>query len=253
VSNPADRDRDQPGDNRDLRSDANWFIRGTALLARTMTRCLTRVRISGKLEAVPRQGALIIVSNHVSNADGVLVGAWLTPRLGRRIHWLGKREITEWPVIGPIALAGSIHPVDRGVAEIEAFRLMVRILEAGNPVVVFPEGTRSPTGELQAAKDGVAMLALRTDALILPVGVIDTDRFWPKGRPPRIGGRVEMRVGEPFRLSEMMPSGLDRRAAKTAATELIMSRIAGLLPARQQGVYAPKPERELGVSAEQVR
>lgn len=241
------------GPDRALRSDANWFIRGTALLARTITRSLTRVRISGALDAVPRQGPLIIASNHVSNADGVLVGAWLTPRLGRRIHWLGKREITEWPVIGRIALAGSIHPVDRDNVEIEVFRLMVRILEAGNAVVVFPEGTRSPTGALQRARDGVALLALRTDATILPVGVVDTDRFWPKGRPPRIGGRVELRVGEPFRLADVLPAGLDRRAAKTAATELIMARIAGLLPARQQGVYALPAESDPGVSAQVVR
>ena len=62
-----------------MRSDANWFIRTTAFVARTITRCLTRVRVSGALDAVPRQGPLIIVSNHASNADGLLVGAWLTP------------------------------------------------------------------------------------------------------------------------------------------------------------------------------
>jgi 1-acyl-sn-glycerol-3-phosphate acyltransferase len=253
VSDPTGQDQANPGDDWALRSDANWYIRGVGVLARTVTRCLARVRLSGALDAVPREGALIIASNHASNLDGVLVGAWLTPRLGRRIHWLGKREMTEWPVLGRLALAGSIHPVDRDHAEIEVFRLMVRILDAGNAVVVFPEGTRSPTGALQPAKDGVAMLALRTDALILPVGVIDTDRFWPKGGHPRIGRRVEMRVGEPFRLSEALPAGLDRRAAKTAATDLIMGRIAGLLPVRQRGVYAEAAQGPTGVSADQVR
>jgi 1-acyl-sn-glycerol-3-phosphate acyltransferase len=238
---------------RTLRSDANWFIRGMALLTRIITRCLTRVRISGAVDAIPREGALIIASNHVSNADGVLVGAWLTPRLGRRIHWLGKREITEWPVIGWIARTGSIHPVDRDNADIEVFRLMIRILEAGNAVVVFPEGTRSPSGALQPAKDGVAMLALKTNARILPVGVIDTDKFWPRGHPPRPGGQVELRVGEPFLLSDLLPAGLDRRAAKSAATDLIMGRIAELLPARQQGVYARSRADETGDSSQPVR
>jgi len=237
---------------RTLRSDANWFIRGMATFTRVVTSCLTRVRITGAVDAIPREGALIIASNHVSNADGVLVGAWLTPRLGRRIHWLGKREITEWPVIGPIALAGSIHPVDRDNADIEVFRLMVRILEAGNAVVVFPEGTRSASGALQAAKDGVAVLALKTNATILPVGVIDTDRFWPKGKAPRPGGQVELRVGQPFLLADVLPPNLDRRAAKTAATELIMSRIAELLPARQQGVYARAPGPDPGDSPQPV-
>ncbi len=253
--------RDESGS---MRSDANWFIRGTAFVARTITRCLVRVRVSGALDAVPREGPLIIVSNHASNADGVLVGAWLTPRLGRRIHWLGKREMTRWPIVGPFVLAGSVHPVDRDNVDIDVFRLLLRILEAGNVVVVFPEGTRSASGEMQAAKDGVAMLALRSDARILPVGVIDTDRFWPKGKLPRLGKRVEMRVGDPFKLADLLPPGLDRRAAKSAATDLIMGRIAALLPARQQGVYrrpskgastsdGPAGNDGPGVSAPRVR
>jgi 1-acyl-sn-glycerol-3-phosphate acyltransferase len=224
-------------DPKSLRSDENWFIRTTAFVARTITRSLTRVRVTGALATIPRSGPLIIVSNHASNADGVLIGAWLTRRLGRRIHWLGKREMTEWPVVGPFVLAGSVHPVDRGNVEIDVFRLLLRILAADNVIVVFPEGTRSPDGAMQAAKDGVAMLALKSGAPILPVGVVDTDRFWPKGKLPRIGGRVELRVGEPFLLADILPAGLDRRAAKTAATELILERIAALLPARQQGVY----------------
>ena len=243
-----------------LRSDANWFIRDTAFVARTITRCLARVRISGALDSIPREGPLIIASNHASNADGVLVGAWLTPRLGRRIHWLGKREMTEWPIVGPFVLAGSVHPVDRANVDIDVFRLLLRILEAGNVVVVFPEGTRSASGEMQPAKDGVAMLARRSNAQILPVGVIDTDRFWPKGKLPRLGKRVEMRVGEPFRLSDLLPPDLDRRAAKGAATELIMTRIAALLPPRQQGVYAPRVAAagadtppDAGVSSRRVR
>ncbi len=224
-------------DPKSLRSDENWFIRTTAFVARTITRSLTRVRVSGALDQIPRSGPLIIVSNHASNADGVLIGAWLTRRLGRRIHWLGKREMTEWPVVGPFVLAGSVHPVDRGNVEIDVFRLLLRILDADNVIVVFPEGTRSPDGAMQAAKDGVAMLALKSGAPILPVGVVDTDRFWPKGKLPRIGGRVEVRVGEPFLLADILPAGLDRRAAKGAATELILERIAALLPARQKGVY----------------
>ena len=224
-------------DPKSLRSDENWFIRTTAFVARTITRSLTRVRLTGALDQIPRSGPLIIVSNHASNADGVLIGAWLTRRLGRRIHWLGKREMTEWPVVGPFVLAGSVHPVDRGNVEIDVFRLLLRILDAGNVIVVFPEGTRSPDGAMQAAKDGVAMLALKSGAPILPVGVVDTDRFWPKGKLPRIGGRVEVHVGEPFLLADILPAGLDRRAAKGAATELILGRIAALLPDRQKGVY----------------
>src|SRR5438874_1625123 len=84
-----------------------------------------------------RSGPLIIAANHLSNADGIMVGGWLTPALGRRIHWLGKREFTEFPIVGRMARAGSVHPVDRDTADIEAFRLAQRILDEGHVLVVF--------------------------------------------------------------------------------------------------------------------
>jgi len=104
--------------------------------------------------------------------------------------------------------------------------------------MIFPEGTRSPTGELQPPKDGLAMLALRTDAPIVPIGISNTDRVWPKGQLlPRPGGHATMRIGRPFRLSDELPEGLDRKSAKKAATELIMRRIAAQLDPRHRGPY----------------
>jgi 1-acyl-sn-glycerol-3-phosphate acyltransferase len=226
-----------------LRDDADWYIQAGALLGRTVLRGLARVRIVGRLDGLPREGPLIIASNHISNADGVLVGGWLTKALGRRIHWLGKREMVEWPVLGALARRGSVHPVDRGGADVEAFRLAKRILDEGHVLMVFPEGTRSRTGVLQEARDGLAMLALRSGAPILPVGVSGTDRFWPRGGRPRPGGRITLHVGRPFRLDEVLGEDVlaDRRAAKNAATVAIMRRIAELLPERQRGPYATPP------------
>jgi 1-acyl-sn-glycerol-3-phosphate acyltransferase len=113
------------------------------------------------------------------------------------------------------------------------------VLEAGHVLMVFPEGTRSPSGELQAPKDGLAMLALRTGAAIVPIGVSNTDRVWPKGRKiPHPGGHATLRVGAPFRVADLLPPDLDRKAAKRLATTLIMRRIAALLDPRHRGPYA---------------
>jgi len=215
------------------------LISTVALGARVVSRAVTRVRIEGDLSAIPRVGPVILAANHISNADPVIVGAWLTPALGRRIHWLGKKEMFDWPIVGWMARNGGIVPVDRAAADAEAFRLAQRILQAGEVLMIFPEGTRSPTGELQRPKDGLAMLALRTNAWIVPIGVSNTDRVWPKGRPiPKIGGHATMRVGEPFRLADELPEGLDRKAQKAASTDLIMHRIAALLDERHRGPYA---------------
>ena len=125
------------------------MITGLALAARLIARSVTRVRVEGALDEIPREGPVILAANHMSNADAVILGAWLTKSLGRRIHWLGKKEMFDWPVVGYVARNGGIHPVDRGAADVDAFRTAERVLREGHILMIFPEGTRSPNGELQ--------------------------------------------------------------------------------------------------------
>jgi cytidylate kinase len=224
-----------------LDNDKTLLVKAVGLISRTIGRLFADVQVEG-LDRVPRTGAVILAANHASNADAVVSGAWVTKALvRRRIHWLGKKELFDWPVFGWICARGGVHPVDRSTADVEAYRLATRILEAGFVLLIFPEGTRSPTGALQEAKDGMAQLALRTGARILPIGINDSDRVWPKGRKlpsPWPRRRVTVRIGEPFRVADIVPAGTDRRAAKTAATTAIMGRIAELLEPRQRGFYA---------------
>jgi 1-acyl-sn-glycerol-3-phosphate acyltransferase len=207
---------------------------------------LTRVRVEGAIDQIPRTGPVIVAANHSSNLDVPVLGSSLMPKLGRRLQWLGKRELFDWPVVGWIARNGGVHAIDRGAADVEAFRIATRILEEGHALFVFPEGTRSRDGTLGEGRDGVAVLALRTGAPIVPVGVSGSYERWPRGQKlPRPGGRVTVRVGSPFRLADVLPPDLDRRAAKTAATDAIMRRIAELLPERQRGPYGgPEPPVE---------
>jgi 1-acyl-sn-glycerol-3-phosphate acyltransferase len=224
-----------------LDNDQTMLVRMVALLARIGSRAFAHVDVHG-LNHIPRRGPVILAVNHISNADPVVVGGWITDALKRRrIHWLGKRELFAWPVLGWVAAHGGIHPVDRDAADIDAFRLATKILDNGYVLLVFPEGTRSPTGELQTAKDGVAMLALRTGAQIVPIGVSNTDAVWRKGRSlpsPLPRRRVTVRIGTPFRLRDVIPEDVSRRQAKGLATTLIMGRIAALLDPRHRGVYA---------------
>jgi 1-acyl-sn-glycerol-3-phosphate acyltransferase len=205
---------------------------------RMFGRAVSRISIEGAVDEIPRDGPLIIAANHASNLDAPVLGAWLIPKLGRRIHWLGKRELFAWPIVGWVAANGGVHPVDRGSADVEAFRLATRILEEGHILFVFPEGTRSPDGTLQEARDGLAVLALRSGAPIVPIGIAGSSRVWPKGqRFPHPGGHVVFRVGRPFRPSDELPAGIDRRTAKPLVTRMIMERIAALLPVGQRGAY----------------
>jgi len=227
-------------------------IRIGSFVMRVIARLFTRVEITGELAAFPRTGAVLIAANHASNADPVLIGGFLNARLGRPINWMGKREVFDWPIVSWLARHGGVHPVERGSADVEAFRTAMRILEGGNILAVFPEGTRSPDGRLQAAKDGAAVLAIRSGATVVPIGVGESDRLWPKGRGfPRRTPRVTIDIGAPFTLAEALPphaaavpsadapasTGSSRRQSNAAATDLIMRRIAALLPERQRGAY----------------
>jgi cytidylate kinase len=231
-----------------IEGNVNLFLRFATFVGRVVARAITRVRVEGDFSKIPREGGLLLASNHASNADPIVLGAFLTSRLGRRQNWLGKRELFDWPIVGWGAQNLGIHPLDRSIADVEAFRTAVRILDEGHVLTVFPEGTRSPDGALQEGKDGTAVLALRTHAPIVPVAIIGSDRVWPKGRAlPRLGGQIVIRVGEPFRASEdghhAMTTGAARRAESSRVTADIMARIAALLPPRQRGVYADPADR----------
>jgi 1-acyl-sn-glycerol-3-phosphate acyltransferase len=205
---------------------------------RIFARAMSRITVEGALDEIPHEGPVILAANHASNLDAVVLGSWLMPKLGRRIHWLGKKELFDWPLVGWAAANGGVHPVDRGAADVEAFRLAKRILDEGHILFVFPEGTRSPDGGLQEAQDGVAVLAIRTGAPIVPLAIAGSNRVWPKGQKlPHPGGHVTARVGRPFRPSDELPPNTDRRTAKPLVTKMIMERIAALLPPSQRGVY----------------
>ncbi len=216
-----------------------WFIRATDVFGRVVWRLFARVRLSGFEHLRGLDGPVLIVANHISNADPPLIGSFVTPALDRRIYWLGKQEALDWPVLGALIEHNAVIGIQRGAADVDAFRAAKRVLDERHVLIVFPEGTRSPSGRLQEAKEGTTILALRTGARLVPIGVSGTRDVWPRGQklPHPIRGRVSLTVGEPFTVSAP-GAGAERRAAQVAATTEIMRRIAELLPPEQRGFYA---------------
>jgi 1-acyl-sn-glycerol-3-phosphate acyltransferase len=192
---------------------------------------LDRLRADARM-----RGPVIVVANHISNADPPLVGGWLAAGLGRRLAFLAKEQLFRgaW---GRFMLGQGMIPVKAGRSDVDALRQARSVLERGGIIVVFPEGTRSPDGVIGEAFPGAAMLAARPDTWIVPAGVIDTDLLMPRGsRLPRFGTRVTVRFGEPFQLA--LDPSLHRRESLGAGSEELMAHIAALLPERQQGRFA---------------
>jgi 1-acyl-sn-glycerol-3-phosphate acyltransferase len=212
-------------------------VRIVALLFRFVLSALARVRVEG-LENVPRSGPLIVVANHLSNADPPLVVGWLTPALRRPMHILAKEALFVGP-IGAFLRSQGVTPVKAGGSDVEALRSARAVLERGAVLCIFPEGTRSYTGELGEPKPGVAVLAARSAVPILPVGISGSDRFLGRGRRlPRIGTRITVRVGPPFTLE--LDRSKPRRGQLQAATDQIMRAIAAQVEPRHRGRYAAR-------------
>jgi 1-acyl-sn-glycerol-3-phosphate acyltransferase len=223
------------------------FTKLAGYLARFSLRALARVKVEVTGE-LPQDGPLIVVANHMSNADPPLVAGWLTPLLGRQLHILAKEALFFFPV-GPVIRRLGASPVKAGGSDIEAYRMARDILDRGEILCIFPEGTRSATGVLGEAKPGVAMLATRSGVPVLPVGVSGTDRFLGRGvMLPRIGTRLTVRVGTPFTVT--LDPTKSRREAMHAASDEIMRAIAALTDERHRGRYSAEPSSRGAETAE---
>jgi 1-acyl-sn-glycerol-3-phosphate acyltransferase len=210
------------------------LLRLAGVVARTILRLAARVSVEVDGD-IPRDGPLIVVANHISNADPPLVAGWLTPMLGRQMHILAKQALFVGP-LGWILRKLGATPVKAGGSDIEAYRVARAVLDRGDVLCIFPEGTRSATGVMQEPKPGVAMLATRTSVPILPVGVSGSDYFLGRGkRLPRFRAPIRLHIGTTFTLA--LDSNLPHRQAMSAASDDLMRHIAALVDERHRGRF----------------
>ena len=215
-----------------MRSVRSWFYHPGAASIGFVSRLLWGARIEG-IEHLPRSGPFVVATNHCSNLDPLMMG-WATGhQIGRVVHFMAKIEMRRWPVIGWLATQSGVYFVRRGEGDRAAQRFSLERLAAGEPLAIFPEGTRSRDGRLKAGKPGTALIAMRSGAPIVPAAISGTHRIFPRGaRWPR-PTRVRIRFGEPLRLDHV-PTGRLDRAAMADGTERIMAAIETLLPPEQR-------------------
>ncbi len=182
-------------------------------------------------------GPLIIYYNHVHYADPAVLLALLRGR--RYAVPMAKEEVLDLPLIGYFIRHFGVILVARGQADVEALRVAQQVLANGHLLLIAPEGTRNRVDfTLQAGRRGMAFLARRTGAILLPVALEGTEGF------PRSLGRghrtpITVRWGRPFRLS--LPEGMPRRQAEMLITDFAMRELAALLPVAKRGAYRTLP------------
>ncbi len=188
------------------------------------------------LENVPARGPLILVANHNNIIDPPLLGASIPHR---RVVFMAKKELFDRWYSGWLVRGYCAFPVRRGEADRQAFRQALGVLRRGLILGMFPEGTRSKTGAMGPAQPGTAIIALRAQVPILPVGITGTDKVKGPASVLRRRPHLRVNIGRPF-LLDVGPA--DRRTAVAEATRQIMGRIAALLPPEYRGPWTPVPE-----------
>lgn len=190
------------------------FYRFARAVCRLILRILRRWEVIGA-ENMPPYGGVVVVANHTSYWDPVIVGC----AFERPVYFMAKEELFRVPLLAPVIRNLGAFPVQRGSGDRRAVKMALQYLHQGQVVGIFPEGRRSHTGELLPPHLGAVMLAVRAGVPVLPVAVAGS-----RG----LVGKVRVRVGKPVYLNEEMGKRPAREELERWGQE-IMSRIATLL------------------------
>jgi 1-acyl-sn-glycerol-3-phosphate acyltransferase len=208
-----------------------WFYHVGRVIARALFTLLTRWEVRGR-ENIPSQGPVLVVANHLNLTDPPLLGV----SLERKAIFMAKEELFRSPLSAYFVGSFGAFPVHRGKLDRKALRQSQQVLTDGLALVMFPEATRSKSARLQSAYPGSALIAMRSGVPVLPVGISGTERIkglsWILRRP-----RITVNIGRPFYLPA---SSRLTRAELAENTNLIMERIAELLPPQYRGVYGKR-------------
>ena len=217
----------------DPRSSKRYYLEDTLVrriltaIVRGIFHLFTIIEASG-VDHLPQSGGGVLAANHLTNFD-VFPIQFVLPRL---IYFMGKAELFAIPLMDPIFRRLGGFPVQRGERDDWAFQHALKVLQHGQLLGIFPEGKRSQGHGLRTAKTGVARFALLSEAPILPVAVVGTDRMF-KRFPRRT--RITIIIGSPI-----YPGADD---SPLELTDRVMFALADLLPPRLRGVYAQRPDR----------
>jgi 1-acyl-sn-glycerol-3-phosphate acyltransferase len=144
---------------------------------------------------VPDTGGVILASTHQSYLDPMIVELGLT----RPGHIMARRSLFRNPLFGKLIRSLHAFPLERNSADLGAMRKGVTLLKSGSMLLLFPEGTRTRTGEIGEIMGGLALMALQADVPVVPVAIDGAFECWPKGQALPHPGRIRVMYGKPMR------------------------------------------------------
>ena len=200
--------------------------RALVALARALFKLVMTMNVTG-LENFPRQGPVVLAANHVTNFD-VFPMQFALPR---PIFFMGKAELFKNPLLDVFLRNLSGFPVNRGEKDLWAMRHAAKVLQHGQTLGMFPEGTRSKGKGLTVAKTGAARLALDAKCPIVPMAVVGSDQFFN-----RFPHRTQVQI---IVLPPLMPRPGEN---SLVLTDRLMFTLAQALPEEMRGAYTEMPK-----------
>jgi 1-acyl-sn-glycerol-3-phosphate acyltransferase len=224
---------------RDLTAPPTAFERALYAVARSLlvglAKVFFRLRVVGR-ENVPADRPFILAPVHRSYLDFALVVACCSAR--RRMRYLGKDTLWRGAAGRLFTALGGI-PVHRGSTDRAALAICIGVIKAGEPLVMFPEGTRQEGPDLHPLFDGPAFVQSRTGAPIVPVGIGGSATAMPKGSKFPRPRRLTLVIGEPIESAEAGPNGRVGRHAVKAQTARLAESVQSLFDEAQQLAGTP--------------
>ncbi|QGT99846.1 Acyl-CoA:1-acyl-sn-glycerol-3-phosphate acyltransferase [Candidatus Syntrophocurvum alkaliphilum] len=170
------------------------------------------LKIDG-LHKLPKEGRVIVASNHVSNWDPIIIAV----ALDRPIHFMAKKELFSNPIFSLFFRSLNAFPVKRGTADRKAIRHALAVLKDSKVLGIFPEGVRVKSGMKKKAQSGVAMIAIKSKTPIVPIACIGTNAKIPFGwiKP------LVVKVGRPIYLTEYYESKLNSAVLEEISEDIL--------------------------------
>mgnify|MGYP001275832433 CR=1 FL=1 len=181
------------------------------IICRTVLALIRRWEVHGA-EKMPLGGGAIVIANHISYWDPVVVGC----ALKRRIYFMAKAELFNIPGLGPVITRLGAFPVRRDGPDPSSLRRSIKLLKSNRVIGIFPEGTRSQSGEILAPHLGAAMLALKVGVPIVPVTVSGTRGIFRK---------VYVSIGEPLEFNHLSSKKPSKEELETVSRQ-VMTEVA---------------------------
>jgi len=218
--NAADGGSGGPADataNGGQRGLGRWLYDCLWVLSRTLGVSVLGFRVRFA-EPLPRRGGLLVLSSHQSHFDPLLLGL----AFDRRLSTLARSSLYSFKPFAAIITSLDAVPIDRNASMVKAMKAIIGRLRAGHAVVIFPEGTRTATGQLGEIKGGFTLLAKKAGVPIVPVAIVGAYECWPRSRLLPQPGRIRLEVGR------MIPAAEIAQLDDHALHELCIARLTGL-------------------------